>query len=149
MKEVAMLSLFEPAALFGKSGADSAMKLSSSTIGYAERLIKIQVDTINEMVNDNNENLKAIFSKPGNAGVFEYWQATYQANIEKTMEFGRRYAAEIAKIQTEMAQLMGEVATSVNQSAFKNLEDFTKSAMEESEKAARIVEHPAKSKRTS
>src|SRR5262245_34813712 len=130
-----MFPMFDPATVIGRSGADSAMKLGSCTMGSFERLMRLQVDAVNEMVNENNENLKLIFSKPGPTGLLEYWQSTYQANLERTMELGRRYATEMTKIQSEMTQLMGELATTVNQGAFKNFEEFTKNAIEETEKA--------------
>ena len=138
---------FESTSLFGKSTLDTAMKLNTYTVSLTERLIKLQVDFVNELVNESSESFQASSNKPGNASLLEYWQNLYQANLEKSVELGRRYTAELSKAQSEIAQLVGELTSTFNKDAFKNLEEFTKTAIEESEKAARVVEHPSKSKR--
>ena len=142
-----MSSPFESLSSIAKANLDAALKFASRAAEYTERLIKLQVQATTEMVNGNNENVQALLSKPDTVASLASWQSTYQANWEKALDSTRRYLAEVSKTQTEVAQLIGEQVTATNRNAVKNLEDFAKSAMEESEEALKAVEQPVKEKR--
>jgi hypothetical protein len=143
-----MLSPFEPLTSITKANLDAALKIASRTAECAERLVRLQVDASNEIVSASDENFRAFLSKPATAtSLMSSWPSVYQNNLQKVLEVGRRYIAEVSKTQTEVTQLIGEQVTAINQNAIKNLEDLTKTAMEESEKALRAVEQPGKEKR--
>lgn len=139
-----MLSVFEQLTAIGKTNLDAALKFASETAQLTERLVKSQADAATEWLNSNNEQLRTMGSKPGNAASFAYWQSAYQNNSEKVLEITRRYYAEVAKIQSEMAQLTREQVTATHKNAVKNFGNLAKATAEEAEKAVKATENHAR-----
>ena len=142
-----MLTPFEPLTSLGKTNLDAAVQFASHVAECTERLIKLQVEASQEMVHANDENLQSLLSKPVTFASLASWQSANQGTMQKALDIARRYVAEVSKTQTEATQLIGEQVTAMSKNAVKNLEDFAKSAMEESEKTVKAVQQPATEKR--
>ncbi|HYA19640.1 MAG TPA: phasin family protein [Burkholderiales bacterium] len=142
-----MRSQFEHFSLIGKTNLAAAQKFASVSAELTERLVKAQMEAVTKILNNSNEQLQALWSKPATAASAAYWQNLYQTNAEKAQEITRRYFTEVSKIQEEMAHLMEEQTISMNKKAVKDFEDLAKSAMVESKKVAKAAESSGKAKR--
>ena len=142
-----MPSMFEQLAAIGKNNLDAALKFASDTAQMTERLVKSQVDAANELLNNNNEQLQMLGSKPWSAVSFTSWQSAYQTNSEKVLEITRRYFADVTKIQAEIARLTMEQVAAAHKNTIKNFGDFAKAADDEAETITRTTNNRVIKKR--
>lgn len=120
-----MVKVSEPVTAFNRNAADTALKLAALSMDNAEKLVRLQLETVREALEESLRSAQALAQVKDPQQYAEQRAKSLEHNLDRLMaysgkvydlaaatqaEFGRLMETRLAAISREMAQMVDEAA---------------------------------------
>lgn len=113
---------------FATEQIEASMRFARISLDATERMIKLQVETAKNAMEENARNAKAAVGVKDVQGALAMRQQVSEAALDSAMNYSRGLYEIASQAQSEYSQLIEERSTAFNKNVVSGLDRFVKSA---------------------
>jgi phasin family protein len=123
-----MFNLNEQFAASSKETVDTAMRFTQLALESTERLMKLQLDTVRNTLEENAKTIKAVAAVKDINELSAMRGKAAETLVERATAYSREVYEVASQAQTQMAKLAEETLTTYNEKVMSNIDSALKNA---------------------
>ncbi|MGH8726723.1 MAG: hypothetical protein ACREV9_00880 [Burkholderiales bacterium] len=117
--------MYQQVAAASQAYLDMTWKIGALYWGSSQRFAKLQSEAGVRLFTDNADKVKETLSKRNGNQSMPDWNSLYLGNANKVFDIARSYLDEVARMQTEAAQVIDDYASIMAKQAREGAENFS------------------------
>lgn len=113
---------------FATEQIETTMRFAHISLDSTERLIKLQMETAKNLLEESAKNAKAIAGLKDMQGALALRQQISDSSLDCSANYSRNMYDLVSQAQSELSQLIEERTTAFNKNVVSGLDRFVKSA---------------------